>query len=161
MSSVIQKAFVLEAIFNCPAIIALVFYPHITLPKFLASPLASTEITTTTTFFARSVGILILPLTPQLLLALPDSKDCAAKRKGVYFTLGTGEVGLIPLFLWEAYRATDNEKVLGAGGFSKKAALMCAANLLPPLAWRIWVWVWKPEWFAASGYDKEKAGKGL
>lgn len=156
MSTTIQKAFVLEALINCPAILALIFYPRATLSYALIAPL-STELNATTLFLARCAGVLILALTPQLLLAVPDDENCAGKRKTVYFTLGAGEAGLIPLLLWEAYRATDSEKLVGAGGFSRNAALLSAANLVPPLAWRFWVWGWRREWF---GRQERKTLKG-
>ena len=93
---------------------------------------------------ARCVGVLILALTPQLLLALPDSKDCVGKRKQVYWTLGLGEGCLIPLFLWEAFRERGQ---LEFGGFTKTAALVSAGMLIPPLVWRVFVFGWRDHWF--------------
>ena len=159
MPSIIQIAFAFEAFINTPAIIALLFNPAATIKAFLASPLPSVEVNDTVTLLARCVGIFILTLTPQLLLAYPDSEDCVGKRRLVYWTLGAGEAGLIPLFLWEAFRSSDEAKAAGiwAGGFSRQSALMCVANLIWPIAWRIFVFGWKPEWFAGgTKNDKDK-----
>lgn len=158
MPSLIQTALALEAFLNTPGIIALVFFPSQTLKYFLASPLPSIELNETAVLLARCVGILIMGLTPQLMLAYPSTKDAAEKRKIVYWTLGMGEAGLIPLLIWEAFRASDEHKAAGlwAGGFSRKAALMCAANLIPLVLWRVYVLAVKPQWLKGV----EGTGKG-
>ena len=160
MPSIIQTAFAFEAIINTPAILGLLFFPSATIRPFVASPLPSIELNDTAILLARCVGIFILTLTFQLLLTYPDTEDCVGKRRLVYWTLGVGEAGLIPLFLWEAFRTSDEAKAAGiwAGGFSRKFALMCVANLLWPIAWRIFVFRWRPEWFAA-GARNNKDGK--
>lgn len=86
MPSIIQAAFFIEALVNIPAIVSLLFYPEPTIRPALAAnvSLPAAELNRTATFLARCAGVLILALTPQLLLALPDSKDCAGKRKLVY-----------------------------------------------------------------------------
>ena len=63
----------------------------------------------------------------------------------------------MPLFLWEAIRASDAEKIAQGGGFSRRMSLMCAGNLVPPLAWRVWVWTGRPHWF--DGYDRKEGEK--
>ena len=149
MPSIIQAAFATEALLNLTAIVSLVGFPNEALSYCLASPLPSLELNGTTIFLARGLGMLILSLTPQLLLAYPNGKACKEKRRLVYCTLGSGEVALIPLLLAEAYRAGDESKAAGvwAGGLSRSFCLMAAANLLPILAWRIFVFVFKPDWF--------------
>ena len=69
-----------------------------------------------------------------------------------------GEGGLIPLLIWEAFRASDKHKAAGvwSGGFSRKAALMCAANLIPLILWRIYVLAVKPQWLEGV----QETGKG-
>ena len=159
MPSIIQTAFFLEALVNVPTFISLIFYPESTIrPALDTNPLSSAaELTQTATLIARCAGVLILALTPQLLLALPDSKDCAGKRKLVYLTLGSGEAGLIPLFLWEAFRKSDQEGFEGRGGLTKGAALLCAGVLVPVLAWRVFVFGWREHWFGREGgREREK-----
>lgn len=80
----------------------------------------------------------------------------------MYWTLGAGEVGLIPLLIWEAFRASDQHKAVGvwAGGFSRKAALMCAANLVPLVLWRVYVFAVKPHWFEGfEGFEEKDNGR--
>lgn len=161
MPSIIQTAFALEALINLPAIISLLFFPNEILKPVLASPLPSLELNATTLLLARSLGTMVLALTPQLLLAYPNSKDCAAKRKIAYVTLGAGEAALVPLLLWEAFRASDQSKAAGvwAGGLGRRACLVAALNLLPPLAWRIYVFWMKPHCFGDTDDVTEKASK--
>ena len=159
MPSIIQTALFFEALVNVPAIVSLIFYPESILRPALTTkfPFSAAELNRTATFLARSAGILILALTPQLLVALPDSTDCVGKRRLVYWTLGFGEAALIPLFLWEAFRAGDQDKLEWRGGLTRRAALLCAGLLVPPLAWRIFVFGWKKHWFGPGrGRGQEK-----
>ena len=156
MPSIIQIAFVLESILNIPGIIALTLYPFETLSLFTVSPTLAPTITPTGALFTRITGLFIAGITPQLLLAAPNTVSRVEKRKLVYITLGAGEVFLIPLFIWEAYRASDLEKLAQGGGLSKSASLMFAGNLLSLLLWRVWVWAIRPEWFdGAEGKESE------
>ena len=158
MPSLIQTAFAVEALFNVFGGVSLCVFPTAVLSRFLASPLPSLELNATSILLARSLGLLILALTPQLLFAYPNNKDCVGKRRTVYLTLGAGEMGLVPLLLWEAFRASDESKAAGvwAGGLSRNAALISAANLVPILAWRIYVFQFKPHWF---GDTEDVVGK--
>ena len=136
MPSIIQTAFALETLINIPGFIALTFFPFQTLPHLLASPAPPDS---TTVLLARALGIITLALTPQLLLAYPNTKDAAGKRRIVYWTLGVGEAGLIPLLLWDAYQVRGS-------GLSRNAALMSVASLGPLLLWRVFVFVIRPDW---------------
>lgn len=153
MPSIIQAAFFFEAIMNIPGIVSLIFYPESVLRPALAAEFSSSpaELNQTTLLIARCAGVLILALTPQLLLALPDSQDCVGKRRLVYWGLGLGEGGLIPLFLWEAFRASDQAKLEWQGGLTRSAALLCVGILIPPLAWRMFVFGWREHWFGPPG----------
>lgn len=153
MPSIIQSAFFFEAVMNIPGIVSLIFYPESTLRPALAAKFSSSpaELNQTTLLVARCAGVLILALTPQLLLALPDSQDCVGKRRLVYWGLGLGEAGLIPLFLWEAFRASDRAKLEWQGGLTRRAALLCVGILTPPLAWRVFVFGWREHWFGPGG----------
>ena len=159
MPSIIQKAFAFEILITIPAVVGLLLSPSATVKLLLASPLPSIELNDTAILLARCVGIFIFTLTALLLLAYPDTEDCVGKRRLVYWVLGVGEAGLIPLFLWEALRTSDEAKAAGfwAGGLSRRSALMCAANLVWPLAWRIYVFRWRPEWFAAGARSNKGA----
>lgn len=151
MPSIIQSALLLEALVNIPGIVSLTFFPAQTVSHFLASPLPSLELNATTTLFARSLGLLILALTPQLLLAYPNGKDSVGKRRIVYTTLGMGEGALIPLLLWEAFRASDAQKVInGGGGWRRESCLLCVGSLMPLLVWRGYLFMARPHWFGES-----------
>lgn len=153
MPSLIQVAFAVEALFNTPAVISLLFFPSQILKYLLATPLPSLELNATATLLGQAFGAVVFALTVQILLAYPDTQGCAGKRKLVYWTLGAGEAGLVPLLLWEAFRASDESKAVGvwAGGFSRRASLGGAVNGVLLLGWRIWALWWRPEWFGESG----------
>ena len=157
MPSIIQTAFFLEALMNGYGIVSLIFYPESTIRPALnttgwsSAAKSAAKLNQTASLFARCAGVLIFALTPQLLLALPDSKDCVGKRKLVYWTLGFGEAGLIPLFLWEAFRDSNRRGFERRGGLTQRAALLCAGMLIPPLAWRVFVFGWKEHWFGPRG----------
>ena len=158
MPSIIQTAFFIESLLNVTAIVPLVFYPASVLRPVLATNSISSALAlnATTTFVARCAGALIFALTPQLLLALPDTKDCVGKRKLVYYTLGLGEAALIPLFLREAFREGAHGEL---GGLTQRAALLCAGALIPPMAWRVFVFTWKPHWFGRVGERERETTK--
>lgn len=155
-SSIIQRAFLLEACANVPGIYYLLFQPEAFLEAVLIGPATLVSSNQPTILLTRMIGAIVLALTPQLLFALPDSVSVAGQRKLAYLTLGTGEAALIPLLLSEAFRATDAEKIVSSGGLSKTMALVSAANIGLLLSWRVFVWAVKPHWFA--GNSKE-AGK--
>lgn len=161
MPSIIQVALVLEAFLNVPAIVSLIGFPAQTLNSFLPSPSSNAKFDANTIFLARGLGVLITALTPQLLLAYPNGKDSVGKRKLAYWTLSTGEVALVPLLLWEAFRETDQSKAaaLGSGGLSRSFCLTAVANLVPILAWRAYVFGIKPHWFGDTEDVVEKAKK--
>lgn len=161
MPSPIQTALVLESILNLPAIISLLFFPTAVLKPALATSLPSLELNATTILLARSLGAIIFALTPQLLLAYPNTKDCVAKRKIAYVTLGAGEAALVPLLLWEAFRASDEVKAVagGAGGLGRSVCLMASACLVPILVWRVYLFGVKPHLFGDTEDVREKVQK--
>ena len=150
MPSIIQTAFFIEALVNVPAIVSLIFYPESVLRPAITTDSISpaAQLNRTSTLIVRCAGVLIFSLTPQLLLAIPDSKDCAGKRKQAYLTLGCGEGGLIALFLWEAFRERSPDEL---GGLTRTAALLCVGMLFPLWAWRVFVYRWKEHWFSPEG----------
>lgn len=155
-SSIIQRAFLLEACANAPGIYVMIFKPELFIEAFFTGPVTLLASNQSTILLTRILGTLILALTPQLLLALPDGVGIAGQRKMAYLTLGTAEAALVPLLLMEAFRATDTEKVVGSGGLSKTMALVSAVNLGLLLSWRVFVWVVKPHWFASNSKEGRK-----
>ena len=73
----------------------------------------------------------------------------------MYVTLGVGEAALVPLLLWEAFRAGDAEKAMMGGGLGRRAALVEAGTLVPLVGWRGWVFGWRRWWFGGG----RKGGK--
>lgn len=162
MPTIIQTAFLAEALLNIPGIIASIIFPSATLNLLLVSTIPS-SFNPTSILLTRALGVMFLALTPPLLLAYPNTTDAAGKRRIVYWTLGLGEGCLVPLLLWEAFRASDEEKVMGVGvgvgGWSRTAALMGVASLLPLLLWRIYVFTAQPSWFL--GVSSRGTGKKI
>jgi hypothetical protein len=63
--------------------------------------------------------------------------------------LGLGEAVLIPILVADA---------LSTGGVLRKGVGWgSVACLVPPLVWRVWVLVWRPEWL---GWYTEEGGVG-
>ena len=155
MPSIIQAAFLLEALLHIPTIINFIFYPESVLLPALATNSISPalELNRTTTLLARCFGVVNFAFAAGMLLAVPDSKDCLGKRENVYWTLGLVEAGLIPLFLWEAFRTRGEEDV---GGFTQRAALLSVVPMAPGLAWRVFVLRWKEHWLRPEGGRESK-----
>ena len=162
MPTIIQTAFLAEALLNTPGIIASIIFPSATLDLLLV-PTIPSSFNPSSILLTRALGVMFLALTPPLLLAYPNTPDAAGKRRIVYWILGLGEGGLVPLLLWEAFRASDEEKVIGVGGgvggWSRTAALMGVASLLPLLLWRIYVFTAQPSWFL--GVSSRGTGKKI
>ncbi|KAL6716020.1 hypothetical protein ACLMJK_006982 [Lecanora helva] len=163
MPSIIQTAIVLEIFGNLVGIIALGCFPNQILRYFIASSLPGIELNGTVTFLSRSLSAFIFALTAPLLLAYPDSRSSAEKRKLAYWTLSTGEAILIPLLLWEAFRATDESKAAGvwAGGLSRHFCFAAVGNLAPILFWRVFVFVMKAHWFGDGESGAKEPKKEL
>ena len=85
------------------------------------------------------LGALTLGLTPQLLLALPNTKTAIESRAMAYVTLGAGEAALVGVMLWQAWGGSAE------GGFTGRALVGAAGVLAPTLVARAWVLFWRPE----------------
>lgn len=125
---------VLEAAFNILGAIPMLFFPS-TVASLMTSTGAASPATAQ---LLQWLGALTLGLTPQLLLALQNTKTAIESRATVYVTLGAGEAMLIPVMLWQAGVGDE-------GGFTGKALVRAAGVLLVPLVWRVYVLGWRPE----------------
>lgn len=67
--------------------------------------------------------------TYPLLSCIPNTPGVFYKRKLIFETLVSGEIGLIGLLLWHAAQSNED------GGFSTQALLLAAINLVPALTW--------------------------
>ena len=155
MPSIIQTVLLLEALAHIPTIINFIFYPEsILLPALATNSISpALELNRTTTLLARCFGVISLAHAVGTLLAVPDSKDCLGKRKYVYWATVLVEAGLIPLFLWEAFRTRGEEDV---GGFTQRAALLAVQPIATGLAWRVFVLGWKEHWLRPGGGREDK-----
>lgn len=137
--SPIQLALALEATANIFGATCMLLFPHSILSYVTARPssasLQNQNPDQAAIDLFRWVGAIVYGLTPQLLLALPDSKGASDRRWIAYVTLGAGEGALMAVMLWQALMMEGEE----GGGITKKALLGCVAGLAPFGVWRGWV----------------------
>nr|XP_018259302.1 uncharacterized protein I303_08230 [Kwoniella dejecticola CBS 10117]OBR81460.1 hypothetical protein I303_08230 [Kwoniella dejecticola CBS 10117] len=128
--STVRKAFLLEAFLN------LLSFPLLTNTRGTLSFLLRDpgEINDSTVLFARLFGgVIIGGLTTALIYGARHIPS----RRNTYWTLGMGEVLLIPILALEASKQK--------GALSTRAAIGSIGLLLPPLLWRIFVLYVRPE----------------
>ncbi|WVQ98400.1 hypothetical protein IAU59_005523 [Kwoniella sp. CBS 9459] len=133
---VVRQAFLIEAILN------LCSFPMITHPRFVLSLLLNrpADISPSLVLFVRLFGgIVIGGLTPGLLYGYQNTRQAIDSRKQVYISLGLGEGILIPILIGELLKGGKQDAALSVKG--ALGAIMCLA---PPLAWRIYVLLFKP-----------------
>ncbi|KAA6410610.1 MAG: hypothetical protein FRX48_06032 [Lasallia pustulata] len=132
--TLIRRLMALEAAVNILSAIPMLLYPSSIVSHLTSSGTAPPS----TTQLTQWLGALILALTPQLLLALPNTKTAIESRATVYVTLGPGEAMLISIMLWQAWAGEE-------GGLSARALVRAAGILVGPLVGRGWVLGWRPE----------------
>lgn len=161
--TIIRTAFALEAALNVVGGTCMILYPTTFLSFLAADP--SHNVTPAVTALFQWFGALTLGLTPQLLLALPNTEGALLSRPTVYWTLLAGEAGLVPLMAWQMRCAgavtalgvvaqktlNQDSNGLGVGaslsnGLSRNGLLGSAAILAATSVWRLWVLLVKPEW---------------
>jgi hypothetical protein len=130
----IRYAMAIEGTLNILAGVPMLFYPSIFLSLMAKSPAVYTSVSPSTAMF-QWIGALILGITPQLFLALPNTRRAIESRRMVYISLGAGELALIPLFLWQASRDS---------GFTSTALGNAVVMLAPALLFRGYVLFVKP-----------------
>jgi hypothetical protein len=146
MPSIISVAFGVESLLNLGAGTVALLAPEWCLAQVVRHPSFASP---TASLLVQTTGSLLYALTAPLLLCLPDPKPTddahtraalAERRRLVYYTLGAGEVSLIPLLLWKWARGQD-------AGMERSSLLSMALNLVPFLGWRVWCLWWRPQWF--------------
>ncbi|GAB7348006.1 hypothetical protein MBLNU459_g5501t2 [Dothideomycetes sp. NU459] len=134
--TIVRRAMVIEALFNIGTL-PLLLYPKEMLSYVVTRP---SEITDTAATMAQLFSTLVVgALTPLLLLGVPNTRSAIESRRTIYYTLGAGEAFLIPYFLYQA--------TVGHSGLTPLACLGMASCLIPPVSWRAYVFLQKPEWF--------------
>ena len=136
----IRKAFLLESILNLFTL-PLIFFPRPILSFLLLNP--EKDLNNAVTFFARCFGGLVVgALTPALWCGLPNTKSSIESRRTTYILLAGGEIFLIPLLISQALKGGD---VASGAAISPMVAVLAMGGLVPPLAWRGYVLLARPE----------------
>ncbi|KAK8843526.1 hypothetical protein IAR55_007186 [Kwoniella newhampshirensis] len=135
--SAVSRAFLIEAVLNFAS------FPLITHPRFVLSLLLlhPHHINPSTVLFARLFGGLVVGvLTPLLLAGIPNTRNAIESRRITYLSLGLGECLLVPLLIREALKGGKDTAAL-----SVRAAIGGIMCLAPPLAWRLYVLLARPD----------------
>jgi hypothetical protein len=128
----IRYAMAMEGGLNILGGLSMLLKPEVLLGLMVSKPSHVTDISSS---MMQWLGAITLGLTPQLFLAIPNTRGAMESRRMAYYTLGAGELALIPVFLWQALGPNA-----GSGlGFTPKALLLVTSNLLPPLLLRAYV----------------------
>lgn len=140
----IRKAFLLESILNLFTL-PLIFFPRLILSFLLLNfdPTKNSSQNNATVFFAQCFGGLVVgALTPALWYGLPQTKTSIESRRPTYILLAGGEIFLIPLLISQALKGGDVER---GAAISPLVAVLAMGGLVPPLAWRGYVLLGRPE----------------
>lgn len=133
---IVQRAMALEALLNLGTL-PLLLYPKEMLSYVVSRP---AEITNTAAVMAQLFSALVIgALTPLLLLGVPNTRSAIESRRTIYYALGAGEGILIPFFLFQAFS--------GSAGLTSRACIGVVSCLVPPVSWRAYVFLQRPEWF--------------
>jgi hypothetical protein len=152
--STIRKAFLAEAIANLFTI-PLITNTRWTLSLLLNNP--ARDINPTSVLFARLFGGLVVGgLTSALLAGATNTRNGIESRRPTYLLLGVGEALLIPMLVLE---------LLEGGGpsaaISKKVAGASIACLVPPLLWRLYVILVRPDLLGRYTEEEESKKKDV
>ncbi|WWC72980.1 uncharacterized protein I206_106944 [Kwoniella pini CBS 10737] len=140
--SIVRKAFLIEAFLN------LLSFPLITNTKTTLYYLLlnSKDINESTILFTRLFGgIIIGGLTTSLIYG----SKYINSRRNTYYTLGFGEILLIPILSLELFKSLEEKN---QSALSFKTSLISICLLLPPLIWRIYILFIRPD---LIGNEKE------
>jgi len=134
--STIRKAFLAEATANL-ASIPLITNTSSVLSFILKNP---SDINPSTILFTRLFGgIVVGGLTSALLAGYSNTRNGIESRRVVYLMLGVGEALLIPVLVNEMLKDGRDAAI------TKKVAGSVIGMLLPPLLWRLYVLVVRPD----------------
>ncbi|KAF2120864.1 hypothetical protein BDV96DRAFT_279089 [Lophiotrema nucula] len=97
------------------------------------------------------MGISTFIITVPMLISIQNTRRGIESRVPTYYLLGAGELLFIALF---TYLGIKGEKETG---ISSKALVSATGNLLPPLAWRVFVLGFKPLWVGRYVDGEKKA----
>lgn len=146
--STIRKAFLTEAIANLFTI------PLITNTSWVLSLILNqpSDVNPSSILFARLFGGLVVGgLTSALLAGYTNTRNGIESRRPTYLLLGVGEACLIPILVNEMMKDGGSDAAV-----SKKVAGVSISMLLPPLLWRLYVLVVRPD--LLGRYREKRSG---
>lgn len=131
MPSIIQYALIFESLANVYGGTVALLAPKWCIAGMLGPREAANPSPSTLTL-VQGFGAMVYALTVPLILSLPDGPQAKAVRAITYYTLGAGELFLIPLLLVKA-------KQDPASGFKSDVLMKAVGSLAPFAAWRAYV----------------------
>jgi hypothetical protein len=150
--STIRKAFVAEALAN------LFTVPLITNTRWVLSFLLlhPAHINPSSILFARLFGgIVVGGLTTALLAGATNTRNGIESRRPTYLLLGIGEACLLPILAIEAAKGGASDAALSVG-----VAVGCMGMLAPPLLWRLYVLLVRPDLLGRYSETRKDGGSG-
>jgi len=148
--STIRKAFLIEATANL-ASIPMITNTTAVLSFILKNP---ADINPSTILFTRLFGSIVVGgLTAGLLTGATNTRNGIESRRIIYLMLGMGEALMLPILVREMLKDGVDAAI------SKKVAGSVVGMLLPPLLWRLYVLVLRPDLlgrYTEEGDEKSK-----
>ncbi|OCK81936.1 hypothetical protein K432DRAFT_325292 [Lepidopterella palustris CBS 459.81] len=99
------------------------------------------DITPTSTAATQQYAAVVFGMTVPMILGIPNTRRAIESRHSLYYMLGSAEVCIISLALYQAYGPGKGS------GFSPDSLFSLITQLGPALLWRCFVLFKKPEWF--------------
>jgi hypothetical protein len=148
--TIIRCAMAIEGVFNIFGATMMLLYPA-TLLSYAIAGVASfadnrsvkTCVTPALISMVQWLGALILGLTPQLFLSIPNTRQAIESRRLVYLTLGAGELGLAAVILWQVYGSGLEAEHVGEQ-LSNKTLVRIAQQMILMLGLRLYVLYCRP-----------------
>lgn len=131
----IRYAMAIEGALNILGALPMLLIPATLLHHITTSPL---EVIDTSVALLQWIGALILGITPQLFLAIPNTRTAIESRRMVYLTLGAGELSLPAVFMLQAYGSNAGVRI------TRNALVLATGILVPLVLFRSYVLFAKP-----------------
>lgn len=142
-----HTAFVIEAGANLFGAIGMLAFPEPILR--ISSPATLNGSSPLSKSLLQWLAALVIGLTPQLLLALPETRRAVGSRYTVYITLLAGEAALLAVMAWQGFTGGSEQNI----GLTKNALLASGATLGITAIWRMYAMSAYSQWF------EEESGK--
>lgn len=143
--TLIRYAFGVEAVLNIVSGTGMLMYPEQSLAFLVEDPI--TDINRFSIAQIQWIAMFVYCLTAPLLLGIPNTRTAIESRPIIYWTLFSGELFLISLFIHQANAGAS----MGIG--SSTLYMMCG-SLAPLALWRLFVLFVRPD-FMGRYIDNE------